>query len=889
MSDSQENFEVVNSPTVGRASESLAELRFRIHKQHDDGGLGYATCGLATDLFDSLVIDVWQSVIADCGVKESRLADHVVLVAHGGYGRREMAPYSDVDLMLLSDGGIDPSIVGDVARRLLQNLFDAGLIVGQSLRTLAEAVQLASVDATIFSTLLDCRFLAGNKELESRLRSRLWGVVRRGRRRMAALLTSARFDERSKFGDTVFLLQPNVKRSPGGLRDIQLIRWLGLVQWGDDSWSSNTTLNDLARAGCLTPEDAHAVRDAAEFLLRLRNELHLHADKAADEMSREEQVRIAKIRGIGTKEGMLGVERFMQDYFRHTCRVADVANGLSEACQRPPAIQRWVSGLFGHRVDGCYAVGPSRIQTLRNAPAEATDSVDGALRLLELSGVYGLPVDHEAWQKVRAAVQQRCEPVVHKSRQRFLRLFDVPDSLGTALRSLHEVGLLQQIIPSFARARHLLQFNNYHKYTVDEHCITSVEKAVALVDDDGWLGSVWQQIKRKRTVLLALLIHDLGKGFDEDHSEVGARMAIDIAKLFQLPDDETEILHFLVLRHLLMAHLAFRRDVDDDSLVVRFARDVGSPEVLRMLTVLTVADVTAVGPGTWTRWKGDLLGDLYYRTMSYLDGESPSRRAEKTSQDLAALLVQREPSDLVVRIAKSLPLSYLRDRDPETILDQVHQLARLSHNGSFIDCRWQQDTSTVAIAVGAREEVAQGIFHRLTGALTSQRLEILAADIHTLPGGFVVDHFVVHDPDFSGTPTADRFSSVKEALQHALEAERPPIFTRLWRSSVHQSAQAATLPTRVLFDNESSEHSTILEVFAHDSAGLLYRIARALFDAGISVQAAKIGTYSDQVVDAFHITDGEGKKVDNPQHLEMLCQAIEKVVHECVTDSESVI
>ncbi|MEO1992207.1 MAG: [protein-PII] uridylyltransferase, partial [Pirellulales bacterium] len=856
MSQFQANFESINSPTVVRASQSLAELRFRIHKQHNEGGLGYATCGLATDLFDSLVIEVWQSVIAECGIKESQsLADHVVLVAHGGYGRREMAPYSDVDLMLLSDGGIDPSTVGDAARQLLQNLFDAGLIVGQSVRTLAEAVQLASVDATIFSTLLDCRLLAGNKELEARLRSRLWGIVRRGRRRMASLLTSARREERGKFGETVFLLEPNVKRSPGGLRDVQLIRWLGLVQRGDDSWSSNTTLDDLARAGCLTPEDAHAVRDAAEFLLRLRNDLHLHANKASDEMSREEQVRIAKIRGIGTQDGMLGVERFMQDYFRHTCRVADVANGMSEACRRPPAIQKWVTGLFGHRVDGCYAVGPGRIQTLRSAPAEATDSVEGALRLLELSGVYGLPVDHEAWQKVRAAVQQRCEPVVHESRQRFLSLFEVPDAIGTALRSLHEVGLLQQIVPPFARARHLLQFNNYHKYTVDEHCITSVEKAVALADDEGWLGVVWRQIKRKRTVLLALLIHDLGKGFDEDHSEVGARIAIDVANLFQLPDDETEILHFLVLRHLCMAHLAFRRDVDDDSLVVRFARDVGSPEVLRMLTVITAADVTAVGPGTWTRWKGDLLGDLYYRTMSYLDGESPSHRAKKTAQDVSALLSKRDPSDLVVRIAKSLPLSYLRDRDPETIIDQVHQLAHLSSDGSFIDCRWQEDTATVAIAVGAREKTSRGIFHRLTGALTSQRLEILAADIHTLPGGFVVDHFVVHDPDFSGVPTADRFSSVKETLRHALSAERPPIFTRLWKPSVQHSSHTAVLPTRVLFDNDSSEHSTILEVFAHDSAGLLYGIARALFDAGVSVQAAKIGTYSDQVVDAFHITN----------------------------------
>jgi [protein-PII] uridylyltransferase len=878
MSEARVTAEAAAGSAVGRAIESLGALRARIAAQHADGGLGYATCGLATDLFDALVIDVWQAVIAGCDPADGeRLVRHVALVAHGGYGRREMAPYSDIDLMLLSDGGIDAGLVAHVARRLVQDLFDAGLTVGQSVRSVAEAAQLASGDATIFSTLLDCRTLAGREDLVGRLRSRLWGIVRRGRRRMSALLSAARNEERSKFGETVFLLEPNVKRSPGGLRDVQLIRWLGLVRWGDESWSETATLDDLARAGGLTRDDADAVRDAAEFLLRLRTELHIHAGKCADELTRDEQVRIAAARGIDAAGGMLGVERFMQEYFRNTRRVADVADAIAAGCRRPPAVQRWVAGFFGHRVDGRYSVGPGAIRVLSGAPAAATASIDGALRLLELSALYGLPVDTEAWQTVRAAVQRRCEPVGPVDRQRFLALFDAPDSIGSALRSLHEVALLEQIVPPFAHARHLLQFNNYHKYTVDEHCIVAVEEAVALTDDESWLGTVWRQIKRKRTVLLALLIHDLGKGFDEDHSEVGARIARDVAGLFQLPDDEAEILEFLVHKHLVMAHLAFRRDVDDNSLVVRFAREVGSPEVLRMLTVLTAADVSAVGPGTWTRWKADLLGDLYYRTLGYLDGESPSLRAERTGRALEAMLEDRDPADPAVALARTLPLSYLRDRDPVTILEHVSQLARLPDDGVVVDCQWQKETSTVAIVVGTREAVAHGIFHRLTGALTSQRLEILAADIHTLHGGLVIDHFVVHDPDFSGAPSGERLADIRDAVRTALKAGQPPVFTRLWNPFAPQPAQASLLPTRVLFDNESSERSTILEVFAHDSAGLLYAIARTLFDAGISVQAAKIGTYSDQVVDAFHITDSEGRKITDPQRLEALRRDLEKV------------
>lgn len=875
-------------PAVERATQALAHLRGRIAAQHAAGGMGIPTCGLATDLFDGLVSDAWRAVVADRGEAEARmLGPHIALVAHGGFGRREMAPFSDIDLMLLHDGAIAPGLVAPFARRLLQDLFDAGLSVGQSVRSVAEAADLAARDATIFSTLLDCRTLAGRDDLVGRLRGRLWGVAARGRRRMAALLSAARGEERGKYGQTVFLLEPNLKRSPGGLRDIQLIRWLGLVWWGDESWAGSVTLDDLVLVGGLSRGDADAVRDAAEFLMRLRNELHIHAGKAADELTRDEQVRIAAARGINAAGGLLGVERFMREYFHHSRRVADIADAMAEGCRRPHRLRSWFSGLLGHRIDGRYRVGPLSIDLVPHAPSETASSLDGVMRLLELSALYGMPVDHNAWLMVRAAASRLTDAIGEKARRRFLAMFDRPASTGDILRRLHEIGLLERFIPAFAHARHLLQFNNYHKYTVDEHSIVAVEKAAALAADDGWLGTVWGQIRRKRTLLLAILIHDLGKGFEEDHSEVGARIARDTAAIFGLPEDEAAILEFLVHKHLLMAHLAFRRDVDDTSLVVRFARDVGSPEVLRMLTVLTAADVSAVGPGTWNRWKADLLGDLYFKTLGHLDGESPSIPAERTRQAIERMLEGRDPADPSVSLARGLPLSCLRDRDPATILEHAAALAKLPSDGVLVDARWQEETSTLAIMVGTRETVASGIFHRITGGLTSQRLEILAADIHTLLDGLVIDHFVVRDPDFGGEPPADRVADIKQAIRASLKADDPPVFSRCWNPFAPQIAAASRLPTRVLFDNESSERSTILEVFTHDSPGLLYGIARTLFDAGLCVQAAKIGTFSDQVVDAFHVTDGDGRKVTDPQRLDRLRRALERVAAPLTSPSAS--
>ena len=857
-------------PAVVRATAAVADLRSRLAAQHAAGGPGFQTCSLATERFDAVVLDVWEAVLADTPHADT-LRRRTALVAHGGYGRRQMAPYSDIDLMLLHDDA-DSTAVAALAKRLVQDLFDAGLQVGQSVRGVAEACRLAAGDATIFSTLLDCRTLAGPDELRERLASRLAAAIRRAPRRHVEMLVAARREEADKFGQTVALLEPNVKRSPGGLRDVQLVGWLGRVLHGAES------LDDLALAGGLARTDAAALRDAAEFLLRVRNDLHLAAGKAADDLTRDQQLRIAAARGIESTPGLLGVERFMQEYFRHTRGVARVAESLAEAARRPHPVRAWAAATLGHRVDGVYRVGPGEVAVLPHALATVVGSSAAVIRLVELALLYDLPIEPTTWAAVREAAPALPREPDRPTIDAFLALFAHPEGLADALRRLHDLGVLEIVLPGFAHARHLLQFNNYHKYTVDEHCILAVERAVEFGREEGWLGATWRELGRKRPLLLALLLHDLGKGFVEDHSEVGARMAREAAARLELPADEAEIVEFLVLKHLHMAHLAFRRDVGDDSIVVRFACEVGSPEVLRMLSLLTAADVAAVGPGTWTKWKADLLGDLHFRTLGHLDGEGANAAADRGRRGLEALLADRPDDDPVRRIAALLPASYLRDTPPARAVEELGRLARLPADGIFAVARWLAENSTVAVSVGTRESVAPGIFHRVTGALTSQRLEILAAGIHTLEDGLVIDHFTVHDPDFAGEPPPERLAEIAAAIRAALKADRPPEFARRWNPFAPQPPAAARFPTRVLFDNESSRTDTILEVFAHDAPGLLYGIARVLFDAGLSVKAAKIGTHLDQVVDAFHVVDAAGAKLADPASMAGLRRAIEAVV-----------
>jgi [protein-PII] uridylyltransferase len=444
----------------------------------------------------------------------------------------------------------------------------------------------------------------------------------------------------------------------------------------------------------------------------------------------------------------------------------------------------------------------------------------------------------------------------------FLDLLARPKGLAAALRKLHEVGVLEILVPPFAHARHLLQFNNYHKYTVDEHSILTVERLAAFADADDWLGEAWRELPRRRPLLLAALLHDLGKGFEEDHSEVGARLARGVAFRLALPIDEAEIVEFLVRQHLAMAHLAFRRDAGDESIVVGFARAVGAPERLRMLALLTAADVAAVGPGTWTRWKADLLGDLYGRTLARLDGERPPPHVDRARRALDALLEGRAADDPVVRLARRLPAALFRDTPPEQLVAELGRLARLPADGIFVAARWQPETSTVAVTVGTREDVAVGIFHRVVAALAAERLEVLAADIHTLDDGLVIDHFMA-------------LAEVADAIRAALKADRPPACSRRWNPFAPRPAAAAAPPPRVSIDAVSSAEATIVEVFATDAPGLLHAVAREIFAAGLSVRSARIGTHLDQVVDAFHVTNADGSKPTDPGRLAALRRALE--------------
>ena len=869
--------------SVRAARKRLEEERASIRAQHDSGSPGIQVCNRLASLLDEVLVGLFAASRAELTSQDaSALSEQVALVAHGGYGRNDVAPYSDVDLMILHHGQTGPALE-HLAKRFLRDVFDSGLMLGQAVRTPKEACQLALHDASIATSLMESRLLVGSESLFRGFQEEFLNATQRRQRALIESIDKSRRDERSQFGETVYLLEPNIKRSRGGLRDIQLLRWIGFARYGvADPY-------ELQLRGHLRQADERQIRQALEFLLRLRNELHFHAEKSNDVLERTEQMRIAELHGFKGTEGILPVEQFMSEYFRHTTGVRSVVSEFLASARPQSFVSSALGAFFGQQIEGDYRVTRNHIAATKRGLTKLRGSLREVLRLADIANLRDKRIAPATWQAVRDAMPNFSHEVDEETSRSFLSLLSQPSRLGELLHRLHDLGALEKIIPAFGHARCLLQFNAYHKYTVDEHCIRAVECATNFIADTGTLGRVYRRLRNKATLHLALLIHDLGKGYVEDHSEVGVRIAAETARLLRLPMREAEKLKFLVHKHLLMAHLAFRRDTSDPELVLRFAMEVGSPEVLDMLYVLTAADISAVGPDVWNSWKSEVLTSLHENTMRHLAGDAPdaesNERLQKQHAAIAKLLAADIDQNWYDRQVRALPPAYLITTPADAVAASLRDLHAIGPRDVRARGRYLPESGVIEYVVGTHEAITRGIFYKLTGALASTGLEILSAEIHTLADGLVFDRFYVHDPDFTSAPPPDRIDQVCRALEESLLSQKGdlPTFRKLWQSTSSRGAAIAELPTQVRVDNDFSERFTIIDVFTHDRMGLLHTISRTIFEAGLSVSVAKIGTYLDQVVDVFYVSDDSGAKLTDEAKIHELSAKLREAIESMST------
>jgi [protein-PII] uridylyltransferase len=866
---------------VETAATALTEQRQAIHQRLLGGASGGEVMTALTELVDGLIIGRYRNVLRSVEAEEAVAGSrHCCLVALGGYGRRELAPYSDIDVMFLYRPDVS-RVAPSLSAQVLHHLWDLGFQVGHSVRTIQDCVELATSDSTIRTSMMEARFLAGSPEFFQEFHSRyLRKVVSRGTDRFIEQKLAERRKEYEKFGETVYLLEPNVKKSKGGLRDAHLLQWVGMARY------QAATVQELADRGILSRNDYASFTEAREFLWRVRALLHSHAGVAQEILTFDEQVWLAERFGFQDLPHLLAVEQCMQQYYRHTMGLHELSIRFVDRCRSVPVRTR-VARLFpAQRLDGHFIVRGPHLTVPPDLRDRVLDSPELLFRLFELAQSRKLAIETSLLDEIHRRADTMSGEAFHTPEvsRIFLKILSGPGSIAATLEAMHRAHLLEKIIPVFATVRGLMQFNQYHKYTVDEHSLLAVARAEALAQADGVLGEVYREIRRKDILHLAVLMHDLGKGREQDHSEAGQALAEEAAVRLGFDEQETRTLMFLVHRHLLMAHTAFRRDPYDEKVLLPFARAVGTPEVLRKLLALTVADIAAVGPGMLTKWKESLLIELYLRALPEVSGERDAAVAPDRLARLAAEVARESAGTAdgllddhwIESQLSQFPPRYAYGTAPGRIAAHLSAVRRLRAGDVLVQDHFNEALGTCEYAVVTFNDLIPGLFSKIAGVMAAKGLQVLDAQIVTRDDGIVVDTFQVTDPDYACVPPRERREEIAAAIITILKGQDTVegLIARSSRLPVSRGIRANRQPTEVQIDNETSDRATIIDVFANDRQGLLYIITHAIFKLGLSVQAARISTRLDQVVDVFYVTDQREAKVGDHGRLDMIRSTI---------------
>lgn len=860
----------------------LDEHRALVARRVMAGASGAETLAAMTEFVDGLIIGRYREAIRQGGDDMATVGmQQCCLMALGGYGRRELAPQSDIDLMFLYQAGTGKA-VESLVRAVLHPLWDCGFQVGHSVRTIADSIELAETDVTVKTSMMEARFLAGSADLFQEFhRKYLRKIVSKNCDVYLDQKLEERRREYEKFGETVYLLEPNVKKSKGGLRDLHLLQWAGMARF------QAPTIRELSDRGILSRADSLALTEAREFLWRVRALLHVHAGAPQEILTFDEQVWLAQHFGYHDQPHLLAVEQFMQQYYQHTMGLHERCMRFVERCRSVPFWQRLSRFLPAPRVDEYFVVRGNLLSVADEHRNKVLESPALLLRLFDLARAKNLTIVPPLIEDIHRHVDQVPAEAYRTAEvsNSFLRILAGPRTTAT-LEAMHRAHLLEKLVPAMRTVRGLMQFNQYHKYTVDEHSLLAVGRAEALSQDPGVLGEVYRGIKRKDILHLAVLMHDLGKGQEEDHSDVGKRLSEEVAVRLGFDEQETRTLSFLVHRHLLMAHTAFRRDPNDEKVVLPFAREVGTPEVLKKLLALTAADIAAVGPGVLTKWKESLLIELYTRTMPEVSGDRDEQGAperwSKVVEEVRHQLGQTdegEPAWVDAQL-KQFPERYVYGTGSARIATHLTAVRKLHRGDVVVETDFNRELGVCEYSVITHDDLTPGIFSKIAGVMAGSGLQILDAQILTRVDGIVVDTFQVTDPDYQGEPPAERRHTVGDRIAAVLKGWEhvDDVLRRGARLRLTRTLPKAPEATEVRIDNETSDSCTIIDVFADDRQGLLHVITNAIFQLGLSIHAARISTRLDQVADVFYVTDQAGAKVRDHAQLERVRTGIEQAI-----------
>ena len=815
-------------------------------------------------------------------------AEKLSIISVGGYGRREMAPFSDVDLLFLTPYKMTPWSE-NVIETVLYLLWDLKLKVGHSSRSIKDCLRLGSDDYTIRTAMLEHRFVCGDINLASQLNEKLWKNLFSG---TAKDFISAKLIEREnrheKHGQR-YMVEPNVKEGKGGLRDLQSLYWIAKYVY------QTQNISDLVDLNVFRSDEYLQFEQAEEFLWAVRCQMHHLADRAIEQLSFDLQVEVASAMGYHDSRDQRAVEIFMQDYFRHATRVGDLTRIFLTSLEAvhakdEPLLER----IFKRKpkIDNDYIVIHNRL-AIKSEKEFLTNPIN-LLKLFSEALRTGLLIHPNAMRLVSAnlAMVNNEFRASTEAQQIFLELLLKHGNPERALRRMNELGFLAKFIPEFEPIVAMMQFNMYHSYTVDEHTIqclktlAQIEKG-ELVEELPIASSILKDGVNRKVIYIALLLHDIGKGRSDDHSILGAKIAKQVSPRLGLNKQETETVEWLVRYHLLMSDMAQKRDISDPRTVRDFAKAVQSVKRLNLLTVLTVCDIRSVGPDTWNNWKATLIRQLYAETKAILEqGAEALNRENRMTEAKKALrkkLSEWDNKDIKIETGRHYPPYWQGFQ-----VDAQFAFAKLLRNlgADEIKIELTPDTDRDATRICFALSDHPGIFSRLAGALALVGANVVDARSYTSKDGFATAAFWIQDGDGSPYNQA-RFSRLRRMIEKTLSGE---VITReaiKERDKFKKREKAFKVPTSITFDNEGSEIYTIIEVDTRDRPGLLFDLTRTLANMNVYIASAVIATYGEQVVDSFYVKDMFGLKFHSESKQKKLEQNLRQAITLGVERAES--
>ena len=822
----------------------------------------------------SSLIDLLLRVLLDCAARtiypepNPTTANRLSLVAVGGYGRGDLSPHSDVDILFLHPYKLTGRSE-QIVEHLLYMMWDSGFSVGHATRSVADCLRRARDDMTIRTSVLESRHVWGDQALYDGFRRRfLTELVPGTEAEFVAAKLRERDERHVRAGGSRYLLEPNVKDGKGGLRDLHVLFWIAKYLYRVDRFG------ELVERGVLSQHEYDRFARAEDFLWRVRAHLHIVCDRAEDRLTFDRQPEIAARMGYGPRRGNLAVERFMKHYFLVAKEVGELTRvfcAVLEAEQLHTAPVHRSGTVTGPARDGLFVSGgriaavgedsfserPVRLVTIfRRAQIEGRDIHPATLRLI-----------HQGHGLITAEV--RADPEANRAFRAILTDRRNPEKI---LRMMNEAGVMGRFLPDFGRVVAQTQLDLYHVYTVDEHSIRAVGVLAAiergaLSDELPLASTLIHQLGMRDVLYLSILLHDVAKGRGGDHSEIGADIAREVATRLEFTPDEVETAVWLVRWHLLFSMTAFKRDPNDPRTVDDFVGRVRSLERLRLLLVLTAADITAVGPGRMTAWKGSLLRMLYHRAEAVLAGgreaEDREARVANARHALRARLADWTEADIAYFEAR-LPVNYWLSTD-SAVQERHARLVQGGGRGPLVETRIDQTREATEMTLYTPDYI--GLFAALAGAMANSGVNIVDARVFTTSDGMAIDTIWIQAADGSAIRDEDRLERLEQTVVRALSdddtgAGRTDEAAFATAPQPARSAPIALAP-HVLVDNGASRGYTVIEVSARDRPGLLYDITRTLSACGVSINSAHISTVGSRAVDVFYVKDRFGLKLSH--------------------------